>query len=111
MSDNYLDGLVSAGANNISGLNFTVDDPEKLQAEARAKAIKDTKEKADELEDQLGVNLGKIVNLYENTGGFPTPYYMEAKDFGQGGVGGAIPEIPVGENEIVVNVTITYQIK
>ena len=81
------------------------------QAEARAKAIKDAKKKADELEDQLNIDLGKIVNFSENTGGFPGPYYLEAKDFGQGGVGGGAPEIPVGENETVVNVTITYQIK
>lgn len=106
-----LDGLVSVGANNISNLNFTIDELEKLQAEARSKAIEDAKKKAHALEDQLGVNLGKIVNFFENTGGYPIPYYLEAKDYARGGMGGDIPEIPTGENEIRVKVTITYQIK
>lgn len=104
-----LDGLVSAGANNISNLNFTVDDPEKIQAEARSKAIDDAKKKARDLEDQLGINLGKIVNFFENTGRYPGPYYLEAKDVS--GMGGGGLEIPIGENEIEVNVTIIYQIK
>ena len=106
-----IDGVVGAGANKVTDLRFTIDDPEKLQTEARAKAIENAKEKAEELEDQLGINLGKIINFSENTGGYPGPYYLEAKDFGQGGVGGGVPEIPTGDNEIVVNVTITYQIK
>ena len=106
-----LDGLVSAGANNISNLNFTVDDPEKLLAEARSKAIEDAKKKASALEDQLGVNLGKIVNFSENTGGYPRPIYFEAKDIGGGMGGGVGPELPTGENEILVYVNITYQIK
>jgi uncharacterized protein YggE len=35
--------LGSKGATNISGLTFTTDDPEKVQAEARDKAINDAK--------------------------------------------------------------------
>ena len=106
-----LDGLVSAGANNISNLNFTVDEPEKLQTEARSKAIADAKKKAEELEDQLGVNLGKIINFSENSGGYPVPLYFKAEGLG-GGMGGDVgPEIPTGENEIKISVTITYQIK
>ena len=105
-----VDGAVNAEANKVTDLRFTIDEPEKLQAEARAKAIADAKKKADELEDQLGIRLGKIVNFSENTGGYPIPYYLEAKEV-SGGVGSAIPEIPTGENEIKVDVSITYQIK
>lgn len=109
-TNTILDGLVSAGANNIANVSFTVDEPEKLQAEARSKAIADAKKKAHDLEKQLGINLGKIVNFSENTGEYPGPYYLEAKDVGGMG-GGVAPELPVGENEIRVDVTITYQIR
>jgi len=106
-----LDGIVSAGVNQINGLSFEIDEPETLKAEAREKAITDAKKKAGELEDQLDINLGKIVNFSESTDGFPGPIYYE-KAIGLGGVGGGItPEIPTGENEIVVNVIITYQIR
>ena len=106
-----LDGVVSAGANQVNQFGFEIDDPEELQAEARKKAIDDAKKKADELEDELGIDLGKIVNFSENTGGYPIPIYMKAEINGRGGMGGDGPTVPTGENEIVVNVTITYQIK
>lgn len=104
-----LDGLVSAGANQVNNLGFQIDEPEKLKAEARAKAIADAKKKADELRSQLGIRLGHIVNFSENTGGYPGPYYLEAKV--SDGRGGGGPSLPVGENEISVSVTITYQIR
>ena len=106
-----LDGVVTAGVNQVNNLQFSVDEPEKLRAEAREKAIEDAKEKAEELEDQLGIDLGKIVNFSENTGGFIPPIIYSAEKDGQGGFGGGGPELPGGENEIVVNVMITYQIK
>ncbi len=106
-----LDGLVTAGANQVNQLGFKVDDEEKTKEQAREMAIKDAKEKATRLRKQLGIRLGKIVNYSEGGGGYPI--YMlkaEAAD-GRGGGGVSGPEVPAGENEIVVNITITYQIK
>ncbi len=103
-----LDSVVSAGVNQVNSLSFEIDEPEKLKAEAREKAIEDARAKADELEDQLGVDLGKIVNFSESIGGFPGPIFYAAER-GMGGGGG--PSVPTGENEIVVQVTITYQIR
>jgi len=106
-----LDGLVAQGANQVNNLGFQIDDIEKVKNEARELAIKDAKEKANVLKKQIGIRLGKIVNFSEG-GYYPGPYMMEAKatDSGVGG-GGSAPAVPVGENEITVNVTITYQIK
>jgi len=107
-----LDGVVTAGVNQVNGLSFEIDDPDKLKAQARDEAIKDAKAKANELESQLGVRLGRIVNFTEGSYGVPTPMYYEisAKAMGMGGGGGG-PDVPSGENEIKVTVTITYQIK
>ena len=105
-----LDGLVAQGANQVNNLGFQVDDIEKVTNEARVLAIRDAKEKASTLQNQIGIRLGKIVNYSEGGGGYPI--YMlkaEAADGRGGGVSG--PSVPAGENEIVVNVTITYQIK
>ncbi len=105
-----LDGLVAAGANQVNNLGFKIDNPEKLKAEARDKAIADAKKKADDLKRVLGIRLGKIVNYSENTGGWPI--YFGAKAITADSLDGApAPSIPTGENEITVNVTITYQIK
>jgi uncharacterized protein len=107
-----LDGLVTAGANQVNNLGLQVDDIEKAKSEARELAIKNAKEKAGTLKKQIGIRLGKIVNYYEG-GNFPVYYRAEAAFDSKNGVGGGgpTPSIPAGENEIVVNVTITYQIK
>src|SRR3990167_9302094 len=107
---NILDGVVSAGANQVNGLSFEIDNPDALKSEARAKAIADAKKKANELKSQVGISLGKIVNFSENTGGYPMPVHFDAKVGGMGGGGGG-PSVPTGENEITVSVSITYQIK
>ncbi len=106
-----LDGLVKNGANQVSNLGFKIDNPEKLKSEARAKAIADAKSKADVLKNQLGISLGRIINFSENTGGYPMPVMYDAMTKGVGMGGGVAPSIPSGENEITVDVTITYQIK
>lgn len=107
-----LDGVVAAGANQVSNLQLTIDEPERLKEEARAKAIADAKEKARTLERQLGLDLGRIVNFSESEGGWPGPFFSKAegRDIAVGG-GGPLPEIPAGENEVVVSISITWQIR
>lgn len=109
-----LAGIGELGVNNISGLNFTIDDEDALKREARKLAIEDAKSKAKELAKDLNVKLVRIVNFSES-GAYP--YYATKAAFsdemmiaGIGG-GGAVPEIPVGENRISSNITITYEIR
>ncbi len=108
-----LTGVGERGASNVSGLNFTVDNNEELQKEARAKAIADAKEKAEELRKELGVSLVRVVS-YGESGNWPVPYYSK---LGMGGAmdvrseSAASPEIPTGENKIISNVSITYEIR
>lgn len=104
-----VDGLVKAGVNQVNNLEFEIEDPDRLQADARAMAIEDAKSKADELKGEVGIKLGKIVSFSENTGGYPI-YAYDYAEAGRGG-GGSGPALPTGENEITVSVSITYQIK
>lgn len=104
-----LDGVVTAGANQVGQLTYQIDNPEKLKNEARAKAIADAKNKANTLESQIGIKLGKIINFSEGFNGYPGPIMYEAQTLTKGG--GITPSVPSGENEITVNVTLTYQIK
>tara|TARA_B100000745_G_scaffold300510_1_gene254852 strand:+ start:718 stop:1518 length:801 start_codon:yes stop_codon:yes gene_type:complete len=102
------------GATNISSLQFTIDDIDVLQAQAREEAIADAKEKAQKLADELGMQLDRIVGFYEggNNGYAQMERSVMAMDTAEG-LGGKMtaPSIPVGENEILSNVTITYQLK
>ena len=99
-----------AGANQVGSLNFTFDDPEKLNSEARQKAIDNAKTKARDLAKSLGVSLGKVVSFSEsaNDGSTPVPMYSAKEALGMGG--GAVPDIQTGQNEIIINVNLTYEI-
>ena len=100
-----LEESVDVGINQISSLRFEVDDEEEVKDEARKLAIEDAKEKAKSLASNLGVRLIRIAG-YDETTSFDYPIYRE---FGLGG-GAEVPQIEVGENEIVINVTLIYEI-
>ena len=103
-----LDAAIEAGANNIYGVEFALDDMTDAQSQARAKAVDNTAVKAQELADLSGVTLGPIVSLSEiigSSGGF---YAGMASQFGLGG-GGGTPVSP-GELEITYQIQAVYSI-
>ncbi|MDO8600789.1 MAG: SIMPL domain-containing protein, partial [bacterium] len=108
-----LEGVVSAGANEVSGLSFMIDDEDALRADARKEAIDDARAKAKILAKQLGVRLGRIVSFSEG-GQSPPIFYERGLAVAEAGKGGdtAVP-VPVeaGEQEILVSVTIVYEMK
>ncbi len=109
---NALDAAGTVGANQVSGLNFTIDNPEKLQADAREKAIADAMSKAAVLERQLGVKLTRVVDFSESNGGSPMPYYSMDKALGMGGAAAPVaPSIQTGSQDVVSNVTLTFEIQ
>jgi len=104
-----VDGLGAQGVTGLSGPDFTVDNADMVNAQARAKAIADAKQKAQVLAHDLGVDLVRVVRFSENSGGgYPMP--MFAKDMA---VGAASPTsaLPAGENKYTSNVTVTYEIR
>ncbi len=64
-----------AGANQIQGTRFVVDAPEKYREEARNKAIENAKQQAAKLSKELGITLGKVVNIVESGANQPYPIY------------------------------------
>ncbi|MGC9048964.1 MAG: SIMPL domain-containing protein [Patescibacteria group bacterium] len=106
-----LDTVGTLGLNQVGGLDFNIDEPEKLRQEARIKALENAKEKARALTKAMGVNLGKIVSFSESSQSqMPTPRLIESHALKEG-VGGAGPEIEKGSMEIVINATVVYEIK
>ncbi len=98
------------GATNISGLNFTTDDPDKNQNEARALAIEDAKEKARVLAKSLGVRIIRVVGYTDNFSN-PFPYEYGYASISMMKDSASAPTIPVGENKTTANVTVTYEIR
>ena len=114
--DDILKNVVKYGANNISGLNFTVDDLEVYLEKAKEKAILDAKEKAEKIAKTAGLKLGRIISIsdpLEPKMGL-TPWYSEAGRGGGDIVGSSIeitPKIEPGSQEIKAQVSIIFEIK
>ncbi len=103
-----LAGAVERGANTVYGPNFTIDDPVGLQNEAREEAIKEARKKAVLMSKAGKFKLGKLVSIQEGYSPFPVPYGLggvEAKDIS------SAPVIEPGSQEIIVNVTLVYEIR
>jgi uncharacterized protein YggE len=104
-----LDKAGAGGANIIGDLNFTVDDMEKLRSEARAKAIAQAKEKANNLIGQAGLKIKKLVNISE--GYSPTPIFLQ-QGYGSSMMEKSnVPQIEAGQMEINMTVTLTYSVR
>lgn len=97
------------GATEVSGLSFTIDDPENLKAQARDQALLDAQNKAVRLSGALRMRLGGIVsyNEYESGDYPPKVMYMESA-LGVGGGGPAA--IAGGSKDVNINVNITYEV-
>lgn len=95
------------GANEIGGLNFTIDDQENLKNQAREEALVDAKKKAKKLADQLGVRLVGVVTYSEYSNDPVYPFGGASEDFVN--VKGPA-SISSGSQDVSTNVSITYEI-
>lgn len=102
-----LSAVVEAGANNIYGITFDVEDRETAVAEARQLAIEDAKAKAEAIAADAGVQLGDLLNISVSSGSAPITYF-DAK-------GGAYAEaavpIAAGTLSIVIECNLSYEIQ
>ncbi len=90
-------------------MNFTIDDPEELRQQARLKGLEAAKRKAQALAEAAGVKLGKVVGFSESDNLPPSPPFY-AKDASMGLGGAAAPAIESGSQDVVVNVSVVYEI-
>jgi uncharacterized protein YggE len=108
-----LGAIGAANITEMTGPEYTVDDKTKIEADAKALAIKDAKVKAQATADALGVSLGAITQFSENNGGYyPVMYRADAVSMkAAGAVAPEAVSVPVGENIIKSSVSITYSLK
>lgn len=66
-----IDALVGAGANQIDGPYFSVEDPAEAANEARAEAMKEARERAEIYARSAGLRVGKILTITEGGGYYP----------------------------------------
>jgi hypothetical protein len=103
-----LDKVVTLGSNQIGGVTFSVDDPTKLEDEARKRAMQDGIRKAKLYAAAAGAALGKVMTIQEGfVAGPPRPVTaratLEAK--------AANVPIEPGEQTLRVQVNVTWELE
>lgn len=109
-----LKGVVEKGANNVSSLSFTIDDPEKLELEAKNIAIKKAQEQAKEIAKTANFSLGKLLSISFSSDRIPPQpmfYSSSFRDAKGGGDESVVPQVEAGSNEITASVALQYEIK
>ncbi len=96
---------------SVNDLQFSIDKPEMFQDQARAKAITDAEKNAQQLAGELGVNLVRVVNFSENSGGVVTPISYSVNSMALAGKAAAAPTISQGQQKITDSVSISYEIR
>lgn len=106
-----LDSAISAGANNIYGISFDVQNKEAALATGRDQAMADAQAQAEQLAKAAGATLGDVqsISYYSNA---PSPIYYDNKVAAPAGVGGggSVP-ISSGQLTLTVSVSVVYGIK
>jgi uncharacterized protein YggE len=106
-----IDGAAAAGGNatTIQSITFAIDDPTKLQSEARQEAMAQAKARAEELAVHAGVQLRAPISITE---GFQAVVpQVSAPRVLAPAAGDTSTPIQAGELEVVVNVTVLYGIE
>jgi uncharacterized protein YggE len=108
-SGKILDTLVGQGANQINGPNLTIDKPEGVLDEARARAAAVGRARAELYARALGMKVVRLLSVSES-GGYavppPMPVMMEAR-----AMDGAQTKIDPGEQKLQVSLAMTFELQ
>lgn len=95
-----LDAVVSAGVNTINAIEFSIEDTAPLEAEARAKAAAELREKAEQYAEAIGTKVVGVISIDEQTGGRPVP--MQRMEMAADSMA-----VPVSAGDVDVSVTLS----
>jgi uncharacterized protein len=103
-----LDALVAAGANQMNGISFSIQNPAPVLERARTEAIADARTRAETYAKAAGVSLGTILSISDSGGEAPRPvmYRMAA----MAAPPAPPPPISAGEQTISADVAMVWEI-
>lgn len=108
-----LSGIVTKGANTVSGVSFAIDDTTEERQVARAEAIKKAQKKARDIALAGDFRVGQLISIYEDASTAPS----DAIRYGAMGGGAQMdmkspssPTIEPGTQSDIVRVNLTYEI-
>lgn len=110
-TNKVVDTATADGANLVGQVSFSFSDEmkTKLENKAREDAIKEAKQKAQNLAEISGIRLGKLINVVESSDG--RPWLMPMMVSGKGTSDQSVPStnITPGESKVTITVTLFYE--
>jgi uncharacterized protein YggE len=105
-----VDAVVTAGGDKlqVNGVTPFVFDPTLAAANARIDAVKKAKAKASSYASLLGVKLGKVIYLIENSS--PTLNPIPMFDAAKASAAGAT-QIDLGQQDVTVSITVSWALR
>lgn len=102
-----IDAGISAGANNVQGIQFSIKDDSESKKSALDKAVKDASAKAQAIANAAGIKIKSVKNIIES--GAAVPINLEFSGARAMGAGGAETPVSPGLMEVRGNVTVVYR--
>jgi uncharacterized protein YggE len=96
-----LDEAVGAGANRISGIRFTVSQPERFREQAMREAVADARRRAEIYADAAGVGVGPVLRISETGSVSPQPRLRQFAEL-------SAVSIKPGQREITASVVVVF---
>ena len=105
-----IDTATADGANLVGNLQFSVNDDKlkDLQKQAREEAVKQAKEKAQDLANVSGLKLGKLIDVQESSNPLIRPMVYDLAVTGKDTTP-AETQVAPGEQEIKSSITLSYE--
>jgi len=105
-----IDTLVAAGANEVNGPNFTLDEPRAAQDEARVEAIAIGRQRAELYAGAAGMRVARIVAISESGGYYPVQeIVVTGRSASYAGAPPPPPPTPVSPGELSIGVNVSMQ--
>lgn len=104
-----IDTLVTAGANQVNGPSFAMDNPDAALDEARVEAMQKARARADIYAKAAGMKAARIVSINES-GGYAPPMPVMYARAQSAGMAAPAPPIAAGEVELNASVTVVFEL-
>ena len=104
-----IDTLVSVGANEVNGPNFTLDEQDAALDEARAEAVAKGRQMAETYARAAGMRVGRILSISEGGGHYPVRQAIMVTGSRAGGAPPSAPPAPVQPGELSLGLGVSMQ--
>ena len=104
-----IEAAVEAGATNVQNVSFGLEDPGTAVNQARELAVANARAKAEDLARLTDATLGMVVSISEHSSGTTSPVAYDMRNAEV--AASAAPPINAGQTEVVLSVTVTYELK